>query len=79
MVLAARVDLSDFDNERWYSEPSGFLFESFLDSLKWQYCRLRKPGNQKLFLEKVEVAIIDKISAMNINRKQLSRALSSYE
>jgi len=80
MLLVVRVDLSDFDDNRWYEGGYKNLFENFLDSLKLQYCRLRKSSNQKLFMEKVEIAVIDKISSIEqLKRKHYSSGLISYE
>jgi len=79
MLLVVRVDLKDFDDHRWCEGGHKNLFENFLDSLKLQYCRLRKPSNQKLFMEKVEAAVIDKISSIgHLKRKHYSSGLVSY-
>lgn len=53
MLLVKRVDLTDFDNDRWWRGGECPFFGNFLDSFKLQYCRLRISSNQKQFIQKV--------------------------
>lgn len=78
-LLVARVDLSDFRTDAWCQLSKKDSFENFLDSFKLQYCRLRKPANQKVFVEKVESAVVHEISGKeHLRRKDFEQGLISY-